>query len=86
MSVITSSNRSPAEWTAYLERNRRTSVESFMSERPHSPADVTAAIARSAINPPGPFDHVIAVDECGAPIHSDTIGGAITVGRLAEIL
>lgn len=66
MSVIVSSNRSPAEWDAYVERHQRTSLRDFIAERPHQPVeDPSAVIARHAVTP---FDHVIAVDECGAPI------------------
>lgn len=70
MSTITSSNRSKAEWSSYLDRNTRTSVESFMSARPHTPAEVDEAVRRYAITAPCPFRNVIAVDECGAPILS----------------
>lgn len=67
MSVITSSNRSRAEWDSYIERRQRTSLASLISESPHiGTADV---IARHAIVP-SPFDHVIAIDACGAPILS----------------
>lgn len=80
--VITSSNRSSSEWASYIERHRRTSLASIISESPH--IGTAEIIARNAINPPGPFDHVIAVDECGAPITANTIGGEITLARLEE--
>lgn len=85
MSVITSSNRSPAEWRSYTAKRERTSLATLISESPHiGTAEVTEAIARHAITPAGPFGHVIAVDECGAPIHANTIGADITLERLSE--
>lgn len=72
MPVITSSNRSPAQWATYIERNQRTSLERLMSDRPESPTRdaVLAAGIRPPSPAPDPFDHVIAVDELGAPIWS----------------
>lgn len=67
MSVITSSNRSRSEWASYIEP-KRTSLASLISESPY--IGTAEVIARNAINPPGPFACVIAVDECGAPILS----------------
>ena len=66
MSVITSSNRSRAEWDAYLERDRRPSLRSLMSENPRTSTETL--IARSARRVPRVFAGVIATDECGAPI------------------
>lgn len=76
--AITSSNRTRSEWDRYTAKP--TSVAAFMSERPHQPVDVDEIIARDAIVP-NPFGHVIAIDECGAPVHVGTIGADITIAR-----
>lgn len=82
MSVITSSNRTSSEWARYIERP--VSIDRLMREAPH--VGTPELIARNAIDVPkhGPFDQVIAVDECGAPIHVGTIGADITLARLED--
>ena len=37
---------------------------------PSAPVNVMATIRRHAITAPDPFRHVVAIDECGAPILS----------------
>lgn len=75
MSTITSSNRTRAEWAAYIEVPEPVvTTDRLMREVPH--IGVADAIAAHVVVP-SPFVHVAFVDECGAPVIDPAAHGLI---------